>query len=314
MATILNEVTCNDKYVNGGIPSCALKIKSLRGIFIGRQGGYIPTANLATVDGALDYLRDLSLDANPLNRFVFIPFSEATDNTKAPESKQTAFGLEEGVQEYPFMAEAKYLNYGIGFTEELRKMNEVQGKACFIVDETFIGGKEGALGLYPIPCNFHANLPKFGNGGGTLTENKLTIGFKNINDLTTMKGIVLPDGYAVEDNFKGVLEVELTAVGGSGIITVTAKEKLSRLNIAETFATAIVQTGAWVVTKVSDGSPVTITGVTVSSGNVVLATAFVGACKVKLAAPLVLEALTTPLGGGSGACFESNQVTATTTA
>jgi hypothetical protein len=311
MSTILNEVTCNDKYANVGIPSCALKLKSLRGLFIGRQGGYIPTASLDTVDNALDYLRDMSLDANALNRFVYIPFSEATDTTKAPESKTTGFGFEEGVQEYPFMAEAKYLNYGIGFTKELRKLNGIQGLCCYIVDEDYIGGKSMSLGLYPIPCTFHANLPKAGNGAGTFTENKLTFGFKNVNDIVDMVGIVIPEGYSVIDNFKGVLGVELTATGGSGIITVEVKEELSRINMVLDWATAIVQTGAWIVRKVSDGTNATVTGITIANDKVVIATSTTGALKVKLAAPLVLEGLTAPLGGGSGACYESNEVTAT---
>ena len=313
MATIVNKTKCTEEQIHLGISTCSPKFNYLRGIFIGSNSAIkIPNASLVDTETALEYLRGVTLDAVPSNRLLFIPFADATDTTKAPEIKSYNRGTKNGVIEYPFSAEAMYTNNGIWYNRELRKLNKLNGLVCFYLDEAFIGGNLKADGLYPIPCDFYANLPKNGDGASNLTEHKVSLSFKNIEDFPRMDCIEL-DGFAVEDYFQNIIGVSLTATGGAGIITLSILESANNSNLVETRPTAVVQTGCYDI-KLSDGSSATIEGVTIAGGNVVIAVTETGAMTVKLKAPLLLEALTVPFGGNGGACYESDTVTATVTA
>jgi len=306
---IVNQKNCTEEKIHLGITTCAPKINYLRGVFIGTDNSAkILAASLVDIDTALTALRALTLHATVAKRFLFVPFSDATDNTKAPEIKTSNRGQKMGVIEYPFSAEAMYINNGIEYAKQLRKLNNLNGLVCFYLDAEFIGGKLSGSDLAPIPCDFHANLPKNGDGASNLPEHKVTLSFKSKDDFANMDGIQIGD-INIEDYFDNILGVTLTATAGDNLITLDVVETANnKVNLAVTRPTAVVQTGAWIVTSDAGVNNV-VTGVTIVNNQVVVTVTDAGTMSIKLAAPLVLEALAVPFGGNGAACYESNEVT-----
>lgn len=305
--TIINApIGCTTGPGNTAIPSCGATIDHLKGLFLCFDGFEIPNASLTSFATALTYLQTKTLAANPLERLYPLSIIEGlTNNTAAPEKKNSGYGNTQYTAEQPHQFELELENVGIEFFKRLRRWNGRKDLKVYWIDTEFIGGHQTSTGFAPIEASLFVKQAMPGNIAD-YTKYMADLELKNPKSLTDLLDtIAIPDGTDLESEVNGITDVTLAGTGGVLSATVTAVMSISKEDFATKFDSQIVDANTLLV----DGNAVTPDSV--ANGAVSL-TLTAGTHTISLAAPADLA--TAGIGSSTAGGYESNEITVTVTA
>lgn len=307
MSAINYPKSCVTNYANTGLPSCFVSIDHLKGLVICYDGFKIPAANLTSFATTLAYLQTATLAANPLERAYPLHIIEGlTDNTAAPEKKNSGYGNTQYTSEQPHQFEIELENVGIEFYKKLRTFNGKKNVRVYWLDEQFIGGYEDTNGdLLPIEASLFFKQVKPGNIAD-YTKYMLDLELKNSKSLTDDLDVVaITDGTDLKNELNGISDVILSGTGGVLSATVTGLMAISKEDFVTKFATELLADGGILV----DGLGVTPDAV---ADGVMSFTLTAGVHVIKLETPSGLAGI--PIGSPTAGGYESNEITVTVTA
>lgn len=305
--TIINvPIGCTTGPGNTAIPSCGVSIDHLKGLFLCFDGFEIPNASLTSFATALTYLQTKTLAANPLERLYPLSIIEGlTNNTAAPEKKNSGYGNTQYTAEQPHQFELELENVGIEFFKRLRKWNGRKDLKVYWIDTEFIGGRQTSTGFAPIEASIFVKQAMPGNIAD-YTKYMADLELKNPKSLTDLLDtIAIPDGTDLESEVNGITDVTLAGTGGVLSATVTGLMSISKENFITKFRSGLAGLSFLV-----DG--VAKAPTSISAQGVALLTLTAGVHTVSLVAPSALAALT--VGSATAGGYESNEITVTVTA
>lgn len=305
--TIINApIGCVTGAGNTAIPSCGATIDHLKGLFLCFDGFEIPNASLTDFPTALAYLQTATLAANPLERLYPLSIIEGcTNNTAAPEKKNSGYGNMQYTAEQPHQFELELENVGIEYFKRLRRWNGRKDLRVFWIDTEFIGGHQTSTGFAPIEASLFVKQVMPGNIAD-YTKYMADLELKNPKSLTDLLDtIAIPDGADLESEVNGITDVTLAGTGGVLSATVTGLMSISKENFITKFSSGLAGLSFLV-----DGVAKAPTSISVQ--GVALLTLTAGVHKVSLVAPSALAALT--VGSATAGGYESNEISVTVTA
>lgn len=306
MSAINYPKSCVTNYANTGLPSCFVSIDHLKGLVICYDGFKIPAANLTSFATTLAYLQTATLAANPLERAYPLHIIEGlTDNTAAPEKKNSGYGNTQYTSEQPHQFEIELENVGIEFYKKLRTFNGKKNVRVYWLDEQFIGGYEDSNGdLLPMEASLFFKQVKPGNIAD-YTKYMLDLELKNSKSLTDDLDVVaITDGTDLKNELNGIIDITLAGTGGILSANVTAVMAISKEDFITKHLADIQDVGFLV-----DG---TATEPTTIANGIALFTLTAGSHKIKMNTPSALAegGMGSPTAGG----YESNEITVIVTA
>ena len=246
------------------------------------------------------------LSRTSLNKvFPFSGFREADGGVGDPNVGTLGDGYEEVLNESLPKFTLKH-TAGVAQTQSLVAFNGWNDKVFVVDDKNILWGvKTSGNGVKGFSVgSLYANPPAFGNTGA-INVNLVKITFGTLEEFKS--GLVaLKLDFNVTD-LVSIVDVQLEEVDDAAgyAFTIGAKTKYAGTDIYESFADLLAVTGAWKITKVSDGSNVAVDTVTKDATNkgwVVTADdttpiATGTELKIELVDPTALAALGTPVEG-----------------
>lgn len=246
--------------------------------------------------------------ANPLERLYPLSIIEGfTNNTAAPEKKNSGYGNTQYTAEQPHQFELELENVGIEYFKRLRRWNGRKDLRVYWIDTEFIGGHQTSTGFAPIEASLFVKQVMPGNIAD-YTKYMADLELKNPKSLTDLLDtIAIPEGYDLESEVNGITDVTLAGTGGVLSATVTGLMSISKEDFVTKFAAEMVN---------AEQSPFLIDGVdaginTIVNGVVLLDTT-AGTHTIKLRAPATLASY--GIGSSTAGGYESNEITVTVTA
>ena len=306
--TIINApIGCTTGPGNTAIPSCGATIDHLKGLFLCFDGFEIPNASLTSFATVLTYLQTKTLAANPLERLYPLSIIEGlTNNTAAPEKKNSGYGNTQYTAEQPHQFELELENVGVEFFKRLRKWNGRKDLKVYWIDTEFIGGHQTSTGFAPIEASLFVKQAMPGNIAD-YTKYMADLELKNPKSLTDLLDtIAIPDGTDLESEVNGITDVTLAGKGGVLSATVTGLMSISKEDFAAKFAGPLLHGSLWLVDDVAtdpDG---------ITNGVVLFTSLTAGAHTIKLHTPAALVSYN--IGSATAGGYESNEITVTVTA
>ena len=305
--TIINApIGCTTGPGNTAIPSCGATIDHLKGLFLCFDGFEIPNASLTSFATVLTYLQTKTLAANPLERLYPLSIIEGcTNNTAAPEKKNSGYGNTQYTAEQPHQFELELENVGIEYFKRLRRWNGRKDLRVYWIDTEFIGGYQTSTGFAPIEASLFVKQVMPGNIAD-YTKYMADLELKNPKSLTDLLDtIAIPDGTDLESEVNGITDVTLAGTGGVRSATVTAVMSISKEDFIAKFKDYDVD----IAFKV-DGEAAEISSITGSTALISGLTA--GVHKIKLNTPDNLA--NANIGSVTAGGYESNEISVTVTA
>ena len=302
--TIINApIGCTTGPGNTAIPSCGATIDHLKGLFLCFDGFEIPNASLTSFANVLTYLQIKTLAANPLERLYPLSIIEGlTNNTAAPEKKNSGYGNTQYTAEQPHQFELELENVGIEFFKRLRKWNGRKDLKVYWIDTEFIGGHQTSTGFAPIEASLFVKQAMPGNIAD-YTKYMADLELKNPKSLTDLLDtIAIPDGTDLESEVNGITDVTLAGTGGVLSATVTGLMSISKENFITKFRSSLAG-----VSFLVDG--VAKAPTSISAQGVALLTLTAGVHTVSLVAPSAIAAV--GIGSSTAGGYESNEITVT---
>lgn len=313
MADILNVPrACNTRRLNtGASKGCVVTFNEMIGVILCFDGFKIPSASRTDWATTLAYLQEAAMNPDPKKRIYPILKAEFTDNTEAADVKKDGVGFINAVFEKPFTAEVIPENLGVEFFKNLRGFTHPsvnKNVRAYIVTDEFIGGHADSAGDFlPYEAAFMSKGMKGGKRTGDQTKYMFDLSLKNPKALTDLLNTIsYPEDVVMEDELSGLIDVVLTATGGSGTITLKAVEVASKESFVSKYA-AELELGHIYIDGVANTDAISISGDTITISSVTA-----GTYKVKLAPASVLVA--DGIGSKSMGGYESDEVTVTVTA
>lgn len=303
MAIINVPIGCVTGAGNTAIPSCGVSIDHLKGLFLCFDGFEIPNASLTDFATALAYLQTKTLAANLLERLYPLSIIEGcTNNTAAPEKKNSGYGNTQYTAEQPHQFELELENVGIEYFKRLRRWNGRKDLKVYWIDTEFIGGHQTSTGFAPIEASLFVKQVMPGNIAD-YTKYMADLELKNPKSLTDLLDtIAIPEGYDLESEVNGVTGISLTSPAAW---VVKAQAAISKEDLYDKYADALAVTGAWKATNALTGAIIAVSTVVKSAANkgwtITLAT--VTAADITLADPAALAALN--VGSSTAGGYES---------
>ena len=307
--TIINApIGCTTGPGNTAIPSCGATIDHLKGLFLCFDGFEIPNASLTSFATVLTYLQTKTLAANPLERLYPLSIIEGlTNNTAAPEKKNSGYGNTQYVAEQPHQFELELENVGIEFFKRLRKWNGRKDLKVYWIDTEFIGGHQTSTGFAPIEASLFVKQAMPGNIAD-YTKYMADLELKNPKSLTDLLDtIAIPDGTDLESEVNGITDVTLAGTGGVRSATVTAVMSISKEDFVTKFSTEIMGSGGGFLV---DGKSATVASI--ANGIAVFTGLTAGTHTISLESPSTNVA--NVIGSATAGGYESNEITVTVTA
>lgn len=290
----------------GSLEGCVVKFGFVRGIIATFGDFEIPEASLTSIESVITYLQGKTLEANKLNRAYYIPFiQDLTDNTPDAELKKSGYGDDLGHVEQPLAWQFEFTDMGVEFHKNLRNFNDKQGLKVYVVTDNFIGGERSATGVKPFKASLFAKPVKVGKPTGDLNKYMGDLTIKNPKAMSDLLfPMVLPEDYDLESNLNGLVDVVLSATGGSGTISVTAKIKATGEDFITKYASEIASGSVILVDDSASTGSVSngVYSITIAAGSHI----------VKLDTPIAISA--EGVGSLTSGSYESNEVTVTVTA
>ena len=295
MSNQLNTLTLVDAYGNTGIQQISFTPKEIIGAIL------VPTGWVADASYIASLKANLQADTlKAIGSRIFPIFSFGAIEDKSAESKYETFGYgaEKKASDGKYSWQFALMEGGIDLIKELRKFNGTDYNALFYTrDGVLIGTSTDTAGeITGVNIEYVDTLPwKPADGSKSVqTMIKFSLAMSATAQLNENIAFIKCD-FDVEQEVKGCINVTLTqgTAPAVGVATVCAKTNNNAVNLYDLYSTELAASAAWVVTKVSDGSAISVSSVTkaVAVKGWALAFTYVGDVKISLASPSALAAL-----------------------
>jgi hypothetical protein len=260
-----------------------------------------------------DSLKAAIVDAMQLSRthvnklFLFTGFREAEDNTGDDNVGTLGDGYEETLNE----ALAKYImrhTHGVAQAQAFVAFNGWTDGVYVIDDNNILWyrGKSGAAGggTYFQVGSLKSQYPRFGSTGAIVTGSVRLV-FGSTDDFKRGLGATKITFSLKDLENENMVDVELyeAAAATGDAYKIAARTLYAGTDIYDSFDDLLAVTGAWKITKVSDGSSVAVSSVAKDNTNKCwTVTSAAGPTsgdklKIELVDPAALAALTAPVTG-----------------
>lgn len=308
---ILNKISGVSTYGKTGRDTYPFDPEKIIGMFLVPVNWSYDATKLASL---LTNLQADVLKTPSLRIFPIAAFGEVKDSSEDAKVNTLGYGIKRFLADGNYDWTFKVIDGGVGLQNNLRKMNKRNMKAVFWDSNNVLIGTQretaGTLGGVALSM-FHAKPWKINDGSNPVAY-EVQVSTKNPKDLNEDIAFAQAE-FDIEQNVLGLLEVTLEAgaAAAGGKITVRATTGFKQIDLYDVYADALAVVGAWSLVKKTDGSAITITGVTknVAVKGWDLAFTYTGDVDASLATPAALAALHVGEAPGNG--YESDILTQT---
>jgi hypothetical protein len=255
MANLLNNPSCGSSGGATGKPSCAVDPKIIVGLILTDTSKTFSAADLAdfqTVLGSAT-VADGKERIHPIFRFV-----EFTDNSENPTVQTLGYGsksiVKEGKNDWTF----RFQKGAMCLLKNIRKFNNADVKVLFVDEENVIYGVQtDDGGLMGFSTDFVYGHPFKLTDGSKDNEYKIQVVQSKPEEWDNL-GAYYAD-FDVEENVKGLIELALIEIDvTSNFATIEIDTACDMANVYDDFGSDFADPTVWTVTKVSDGSNVSV--------------------------------------------------------
>lgn len=315
---------CASQWGNTGVSDCSFKLDKLEGLLVVRKDKGYDMATYATKALFIAALGTDTLQAVKRDRlYPIFHVDGVTDNTGDAAIAESTYGKVKDAQHAQPRWTVNLSTYGL---KALQNINQFAGNKNLSVMPVFKGGDGNSVILsrkgldgknYGLECIFYTSKASPA-AGINLTENQFMIAFDDYDAFfsSALEFIPMDAGIKLRNYIHGVhdLTIKISSASASAI-TFALVDSASGEVIGDTYSTALIQAGAFLLNLNSTGAPVTITGTTWSSITKLFTSAgtfTLAAHTFAMASPSALAALSpVPFGNGITGGFEATPVTVT---
>ncbi len=309
---ISNSDLCAQKVGNTGWENCGIDIERIKSILIMPRSLAFDADDIASDADLIAALQaatvaDKSGRLYPLmDRVVMM-----TNNTAEPTQDTAGYGNLMGVIFGKHNFQMRIDNNGLHLFQQLFKFNNNKGLSfAFIDGNGKLFARKYSTGFKGMPGQIIVNQTMPAVDAAVMTQNISIILDEEDAIMNDAKLFVYPfsSDYVLGDYIHGIHDVVLSGSATTAKADITAIMPANFVDFVALYATELANVGAWVVTKESDGSVVTPSGVTVSGSTASIAATFTKGASylIKLAAAADLIELTAPIGSLTTGGYESN--------
>lgn len=287
----LNELVCSEKWGNTGIADCRLIPAYFTGMFLGLSQLSINENDAKDIKSALEALvnEDNYRDrAYPIHYFKNLEDGSEDDTVDEFGYGGSAF-VREGMYDWTFRLGKPSLCQ----QRSLRTFNGKTLYAYFYDAEGRIYGINNQAGdeLLMMPLDsFTAQKFTLSDGSGATAFNinvKVQPGYLNDN----VSFVDASSQNVMLESIAGIRDVLFQVVSGGGTDTVVLKARGCGNEALEVFENELAATAAWRARKLSDGSPVVVSSVSISAGLATIGLAAPADVEINLQPISVLDGL-----------------------
>ena len=310
---------------NTGIETLGINLEKIVGVMFAPSSLTFTAANIATDAALITALQAAVLAAKTSRIFPLLTADgivASTDNTAEAAVEESDYGNMMGVTYKKHNYTFRIGNNGMYLNQQLYKYVGNKNLSVFLLDGTgkLLARKSGT-GMKGMPCQLVVDQHKLAGGATASVQNIKVILTETDALMDNDKLLVFPFANTVElqDLIHGLHDVVLTAgtsTQTASAIYLKALVPASYVDFGTTYKTEIEadDASAWLVYDVTaPTTPITVSGVTVVAGEIILASAAAftsgHSFYVSLNTPAALAAAATPIGSAATGGFESNVVT-----
>ena len=222
---------CELKNLNQGAPDCDFELGVIDHIILAPVDAEISASNQKRL---FDYLREMSLDADPLQRFY--PVSARVEQVEDTSTEATMGSLNKGLEKKMMEGRFKYtLQYPstVCHDRNLQKLDGYKGGAFFInAGRLFIGWRNADGSMSPCEITVYSDGGGFAASGGDLKTMNLLI---DLGPKSTFINQVMAIGLRNTDRvntLKGFRDLEISVLSvASGVATVQLLTGCDHVNV-----------------------------------------------------------------------------------
>lgn len=309
---ISNSDLCAQKVGNTGWENCGIDIERIKSILIMPRSLSFDADDIES-DAALIAALQAATVADKSGRLY--PLMDRvvalTNNTAEPGQDTAGYGNLMGVQFGKHNFQMRIDNNGLHLFQQLFKFNNNKGLSfAFIDGNGKLFARKYSTGFKGMPGQIIVNQAMPAVDAAVMVQNLSIILDEEDAIMNDAKLFVYPfsSDYVLGDYIHGIHDVVLSGSATTAKADITAIMPANFVDFVALYATELACVGAWVVTKESDGSVVTPSGVTVSGSTASIAATFTKGASylIKLAAAADLIELTAPIGSLTTGGYESN--------
>jgi len=260
MASLLNNPGCATNVGNTGVASCDNQMGVVKSVILTDTSYRITTADLAALETALtaDIYATGTSRIFPIKTFVGVE-----DTTEAAVIATTQYGVKvkqkDEVPSYNFD-----LLSGVGLAKNLKKFDNRVMRAIMIDEAGNIWGTNVGSDFAGFTVRVAVSLPKPSNGADANVL-KLGLSSEDSGEYADI-AFIAPDFDA--SDLSGLLDLELYVVSQSGAtVNIRVRENISKTSIGAAYESILETAANWAVTKVTDGTSVTVTSSTYNAAS-----------------------------------------------
>jgi len=301
---------------NLGIAPQQFDFKRIIGGFIVPEDGFLTAAEIAS-QTLLKAALQTKTTANDRTARWF-PFYGVTDfaaSDVAPQEWTSGYGEKEMTGDGTYSHILTFRRGGLMRHANFRQFNDETVRVIYIDKEgNLLGTLDGSGQISGISTEMYT--PKFtmaGNSDPALYQTSFSLTEPSeINDLDKIAFVTIGQGIKYEKEVPGVVNIYMVAgTVAAASIPVAIFTKDGNVDMSVDYATELADADNFSVTKVSDGTAVTVSTVTLTSGEFVLGlAAYTGAVIVTMAGPTTLAS--NSVGGAPDLAYECYNTLAVT--
>jgi len=293
---------------NLGIAPQQFDFKRIVGGFIVPEDGFLTAAEIATQATLKTALQTkTTADDRSTRWFPFYGVTDFAASDVAPQEWTSGYGDKEMTGDGSYSHILTFREGGLMRHANFRQFNDETVKVIYIDTEgNLLGTQDGSGQISGITTDIYT--PKFtlaGNSDPALYQTSFSFTDPSeINDLDKIAYVTIGQGIKYEKEIPGVVNIYMVAgTVAAASIPVAVFTKDGNIDMSVAYATELADADNFAVNKVSDGTAVTISTVTLTSGEFVLGlAAYTGAVVVTMAGPTTLAS--NDVGGVPGLSYE----------
>lgn len=255
--TTINTPTCSTGGGNTGIPACQLSPEKIIGAILVDNSFSLSQAE---ADELIETLQTKTLLTGRDRVYPVFRFDEIADNSEEEVMASLGYGSKQVVRDGKYDWTFRMLNSGLCLQAKLRKFNKRKMKVLFVDSDNIIFGTRNPSGdITGFSLDFFYAKPfKIADGSNpSIFQVRFALSKpQEFNDNV----VYMNPGVDVEEAVKGIIDLELYEIAKvAGKATIGVRTHCDKVNIYDSFATALAVATLWSVTKA--GATVTITTV-----------------------------------------------------
>lgn len=258
MSTILNTPRCSSDGGATGVPTCQVDPKAIVGVILIDPSKSYRSTQFEELKGVLqaDTVETGKTRIHPIFRFV-----EMADSSEDVSIQTLGYGAKIPIKEGKFDWTFRFLKGGLCLLSNLRQFNGLNKKAIFVDEDNNLWGVINADGDFTgFTLDFVYAYPFKATDGSKANEYRIRLVQSKPEEWDSYG--VFQASWDVEETLKGIVNLHLDEVAiETGQVTIRVETACDKVNLYDDYKTELADTNLWTVTKVSDGSDVSVTSV-----------------------------------------------------